>query len=63
MGPHHDAIKHAGDLAATMASAFVVASQWAQLAAPIMSFLVGIASLVWWGLRYIEWFRTGKVEK
>jgi Flp pilus assembly protein TadB len=59
----HDALKHAGDIGASAAAAVVALSHWAQVLSPILSMLVGLATLAWWAIRFREWARTGKVEK
>jgi hypothetical protein len=54
-------LKHAGDIGATIASAFVAVSHWAELATPILSFVIALATCVWWAIRFREWYRTGKL--
>jgi hypothetical protein len=58
---HTPLLKHAGDIGATIASAFVAASHWAELATPILSFFIALATAAWWAIRFVEWRRTGKL--
>lgn len=54
----HEAGKHAGDVAASGTGLFVVLSHWAELATPIITFLVGLVTLAWWSMRLFEKYRT-----
>lgn len=55
----HDA-KHLLDNAAGMTGVVTVISYWAGILTPILSFVVLAATLGWWVIRYMEWWRSGR---
>ena len=57
---HHDMGVHILDIVSTLGGLFAVASRFADLVHPIVSGLVGVATLGWWALRYVEWWRFGR---
>ena len=59
--PHH-ALKTAGDAAASITGFITILSTWAGVLTPILSLLVLIATLGWWVIRYVEWWRTGTTD-
>lgn len=63
MNDHNHTAKNLMDLAASGASGFVVFSHWAEVATPILTFLIAVATLLWWCIRFTEWLRTGKTGK
>jgi Flp pilus assembly protein TadB len=63
MTNHNEVVKHMGDVGASAAAALVALSHWASILSPIVSLLVGAATLAWWALRFREWAKTGKVGK
>ncbi|CAB5162139.1 hypothetical protein UFOVP152_6 [uncultured Caudovirales phage] len=59
MNDHHDALKHAADIGASITAGVTLLSQWAGILTPIVSLLVLLATLGWWAIRYIEWWKSG----
>lgn len=57
---HEEALKQAGDLGATISTALVLISHWAEIATPIVTLLIALLTLGWWVMRYVEKLRTGK---
>lgn len=51
--------KAAGDIAASMGAVVTVLSHWALTLTPILTFLIALATLAWWILRFYEKWRTG----
>jgi hypothetical protein len=56
------AAKHLADVGASASGIFMVASQFCAIATPIVTFLIGIATLAWWALRFWERY-AGKTPK
>jgi len=56
-------VKHIADIGASIASLFVLVSHWAEIATPILTFLIALATLIWWAIRYREWWVTGTTQK
>lgn len=57
---HHETLKHAGDISATATGLIVLLSHWAEVLTPILTFLIALATLTWWALRFIDRMRHGK---
>lgn len=58
--PHAEAIKTAGDVAASAGSTLVIMSHWSEVLTPIIALLVGLLTLVWWSIRLIDRFQSGR---
>lgn len=48
----HKGFALAGDLGASLGALVMAISHWAAILNPIVTLLVGMAALIWWGLRY-----------
>lgn len=63
MTTSHEALKHAGDIGATATGLIVLLSHWAEVLTPILTFLIALATLAWWALRFIDRVRKKKEGK
>ena len=50
-----------GDVGATLATALVALSHWAEILNPIFSGITILVTLAWWFLRFRQWRKTGKI--
>lgn len=60
MTGHHDMAKHIGDVGASVGTAFVAVSQFAEIATPILAMLIGLMTLVWWLFRFWDRFNGAR---
>lgn len=51
----HDTIRQAGDVTASAGAVLVALGHWANALTPILTFLIAVATLGWWIIRYAEW--------
>lgn len=49
---HQKGIAAAGDAAASAVAIVMAVSHWAEILTPIVTLLVGLATLTWWMLRF-----------
>jgi len=57
---NHPVLGHIGDIGATVATALIAVSHWAEILNPILSGAAIVATLVWWFLRFRQWWTTGE---
>lgn len=60
---HQKTVAFAGDLGATAASLLLSASHWAEVLTPIVTLLVGLATLAWWMLRFFDRWQGGGLRE
>lgn len=58
---HQKSIAMAGDVMASAGALVMAASHWAEVLTPIVTLLVGLATLAWWGLRFVDRWRGRSV--
>ena len=54
MTQHHELLKHLGDIGASISGAFLVVSHFAELATPILTFLIALLTAAWWIMRWAK---------
>lgn len=52
MTAHNEALKHAGDIGASIASLFLAISHFAEIVTPILTMLIALATAGWWAVRW-----------
>ena len=63
MNDQHWPLRHLGDLGATSLWAVSLASQWAQLLTPIATLVLTLLGILWWIIRFRDWWRTGRTGR
>lgn len=57
----HKGFALAGDLGASLVALLMAASHWAEILTPIVTLLVGLATLAWWMLRFWDRAQGGSM--